>query len=131
MINPGQVNLGEVKIRSLQACPPSVQVGDPVYQTGAGTVDLADCRDANKMPCVGIVESKPSPTSCWVVTQGKVENALWGLSVKDTYFVGPGTGIVLAAGVPATPGTYIHEIGYAYNSTTVMCQLDRDFTVRS
>jgi hypothetical protein len=128
VVDPGQIDLGELKVRALYICPPAVAEGDPVYQTGADNVDVADCQDINKMPCIGMVESKPTAATCWVVSQGLVFKLAWGLGAKQTYFVGPGTGIVIKALVPSVPGTVIQEIGYAKNSDTLMALVDRDFS---
>lgn len=128
-IHPDQINLEELKIKSVFNCPSGVQVGDPVYQSGINTVDKADCSDSGKMPCVGIVDSKPTSTTCSVVSNGPVFKSAWGLTVKETYFVGPGTGLVLGAALPSTPGTIIHEIGYAKTSETFIVTLDRDWTI--
>lgn len=126
-IHPDQVKLGELRVRTLFSCPSTVQPGDPVYQTGADAVDKADASDSGKMPCAGIVESKPSTTSCYIVSAGKVENSSWGLDPGKTYFVGV-SGVVLASGLPTTPGSIIQEIGYAKNTQELMVLLDRDFT---
>lgn len=131
-VDPGQVNLGELKVKALFTCAPGVAVGDPVYQTGASPeVDVADGSLVAKMPAIGLVESKPSYTSCWVVTNGTVVKTMWGLTVKETYFVGPGGGVVRASGLPTGSGAVIQELGYAKSTDTLFAQVDRDYNVIS
>jgi hypothetical protein len=119
-IHPDQVRLGNIAIRALWDCPTSVLVGDPVYQVGSNSVDKADCRDEDKMPCEGVVDSKPSSTTCYVVSQGVVQISGWGLSPDENYFVGPGNGMVIASGLPSTPGTNIQFIGRSKNSEELL-----------
>jgi hypothetical protein len=129
MINPGQVSLGEITIKSLYTCPPTLSPGDPVYQSGAGAVDLSDCTDIGKMPCIGVVERKVSINSCLVVQAGEVHKAGWGLVTERNYFAGPAGTIVDAPSLPSDPGTVVQEIGYAKIPETFVVVLDLDWTV--
>ena len=118
-VNPGQVNLGDIKVQSQFVCPSGIVVGDPVYLTVPNSVDKADCTDAGKMPCEGVVASKPSPTACLVVSQGSVTKVGWGLTPGEDYYVGP-AGLVLAAGVPSSPGTRVQFLGRPKNSEEIL-----------
>lgn len=129
-IHPDQVNLGELSILTLWNCPLTVAVGDSVYQTGANAVDQADNGSTATMPCVGVVLSKPTTTSCLVTRQGIVNGYPPGsFTPKETYFVGTTGSIVDGPGVPTTPGTVVHEIGFAKNDTSLVVTLDADYTV--
>lgn len=129
-IHPDQVDLGELSVRTLWDCPTGVSVGDAVYQTGAGAVDQADNSGTSTMPCVGIVASKPTPTTCYVTRQG-VQNGYPPATFipKETYYVGTAGGLVNGPGVPSTPGTVVHEVGFAKDDTTLVVVIDADYTV--
>lgn len=131
MLNPGQVNLGEIKVTNAFSCPVTVQIGDAVYQTGIDSVDKVDCTDIMKMPCVGVVERKVGVGVCVVVQSGNVINPGWSFTTKLTYHAGPGGTIVSAAALPSVPGTVVQEIGYAKDATTFVVVLDRDWIVIS
>lgn len=125
MINPGQVNLGDVTIKSLYTCLLGDAVGDPVYLTGPNTCASADAGIPATMPVLGIISQKPIATECWIVTQGAIEKAAWGLTPGDTYWVAAGGGITNVA--PTASGQAVQEIGYAKNATTLFVTLDRDY----
>jgi len=129
-IHPDQVDLGELSIRTLWTCPPTVNVRDAVYQTGANAVDQADNGSTTTMPCVGIVQSKPSPTTCYVTRQGIVNGFTPATFIpKEIYYVGTTGSLVNGPGVPSSPGTVVHEVGFAKNDTTLVVVIDQDYTV--
>jgi hypothetical protein len=135
-IHPDQVSLGEISVKALWKCPVGLNPGDPAYQVNLDSVDLADCSDSDKMPAIGIVDTKPTPTTCYVVRNGIVYISGWNLLTKQTYFVGPGNGVQVAANIPTIPGTYIQEIGFPKarqgdtQSDVLVVLIDRDYTVR-
>jgi len=129
-IHPDQVDLGEISILTQWDCPSGVGVGESVYQTGANAVDKADNGSITTMPCVGVVLSKPTTVTCLVTRQGIVNGYAPGTFVpKDTYYVGTNGSLVSGPGVPSTPGTVVHEVGFAKNDTSLVVVLDADFTV--
>ena len=74
-------------------CQASDSVGNCVYIAGpasAGlyTVTTGDPTDANKMPTVGIIMSKDSPTRCKVQWLGEIESVYTGMTVRKPLFVG-------------------------------------------
>jgi hypothetical protein len=129
-IHPDQVDLGEISILTQWDCPVGVGVGNAVYQTGPNSVDQADNGSSATMPCVGVVLSKPTPTTCLATRQGIV-NGYPALTFipKELYYVGTSGSIVSGPGVPITPGTVVHEVGFAKTETSLIVVLDQDFTV--
>lgn len=129
MIHPNQVELGDLVIKSLYTCPPTVNVRDVVYQTGAGTADTADCKGpVPKGPAIGVVIEKPTPTTCYVVQQGKISGFPPATFIpRETCFMGELGALARAAVLPSDPGTIIQEIGYARTDTEFMVSLDRDY----
>lgn len=129
MINPGQINLGVIRIEHLYSCPPTVDVLDIVYQTAASTVDTADCKGPTpKGPAVGVVRLKPTPTTCLVVQQGSVDGYPAATFIpRETLFMGEAGAPARAAVLPNDPGTIIQDIGYAKTDTELIVDLDRDW----
>ena len=104
------------------ACLSSDVVGDPVCIrderiNGKWRVEKADPYDNAKMPAIGILISKSTPTVGVVQMFGPVEGIFTGLDfTKPSYIVGP-TGIQLAA-PPAGPGgfAWVQHLGKAVAS---------------
>ncbi len=72
--------------------PITVQVGHPVYISGNRvgsnwTVDTANPEDESKMPAIGLVIEKTSPTSGKILTGGEVVDFSGSLVVGSDYFV--------------------------------------------
>ncbi|HET6456419.1 MAG TPA: hypothetical protein VFI02_18605 [Armatimonadota bacterium] len=129
-IHPDQVDLGEISILTQWDCPSGVAAGMSVYQTAANAVDKADNGSIATMPCVGVVLSKPTPTTCLVTRQGIVNGyPPFTFIPKETYYVGTNGSIVNSLGVPTTPGVVVHEVGFAKNDTSLVVVLDADHTV--
>jgi hypothetical protein len=129
MIHPNQMELGDLVIKSLYMCPVGVNVRDVVYQTGAGTADTADCTGPiPKGPSIGVVIEKPTPTTCYVVQQGRIPGFPPATFIpKETLFMGILGSMSRGALLPGVPGTIIQEVGYAKSDTEVMVNLDRDW----
>ena len=94
------------------ACPSYVNVrqlvrisGPPVG--GVRQVDLVDPSNSSKMPAIGVVVEKSSPTQCLVQIIGEVNGGLFsGLTPNGRYFVGADAYIVFPPPAPA-PGGYM------------------------
>lgn len=82
------------------ACLATDSVGDPVsvrdVMTGTGRwrVQKADCLDGAKMPAVGILISKTTPTTGVMRRVGPVTGIFSGLDVAQKTFIGKGGGVV-------------------------------------
>lgn len=95
-------------------------VGDFVYVSAASTVAKADADDTGKLPCIGVITSKPTATSAVVQTTGEV--TLSGLTAGAIYYLS-GT----AGSITATPvSSHAVPIGVA-KSTTVLVLLNSVF----
>lgn len=104
-------------------CSPTDQVGDFVYAVADGTVAKADITDWDKMPAIGCIISKTSPTQCTVQT-ANIVSLYSGLSVGKVYFLGPNGRPVVPRPVPA-PGSsiFLQSVGFAVSPTTLMIGL--------
>lgn len=111
----------------LYDCPAAVAVGDAVYLTATGTVDRARANALATMPVVGVVQSKPSATTCLVQT-GDALGGYAGLTVDAFYYASPTTPGALTATVPTTIGQVVQQVGFARTATTLVVSLG-DVTV--
>lgn len=112
---------------TVYSCPPTVALYDAVYLSGANAVDLADGDNPITFPCMGIVVEKPTATTAKVAYAGKVAGFA-GLVPGDTYFIDTTPGQITNT-APSNPGDVVQKIGWARNATTLVLQLDRDYTV--
>lgn len=110
------------------SCPALVAVGDAVYLSASDTVDQANATAEATMPCVGVIISKPTAITCVVVMVGSIPGYV-GLTPVATYFVGLVAGTLVSTVVGYPTGSVVQRIGYARNSTTLIVNIDRDYTV--
>jgi hypothetical protein len=108
-------------------CPLTVAVLDAVYLSLANTVDKADANDPTKRPCVGIVRSKPTPTSAVVQVYGPLTGFV-GLTPGASYYPSETPGLITAV-APTVAPTSVQPVGYAKNSTDLQVMVDRYFTL--
>jgi hypothetical protein len=111
------------------SCASGLAAGDWVYVSAANTVAKADADDTSKLPCIGVIVSKPTSTTCVVQTTGEV--TLSGLTAGALYYLS-GTAGAITTTVPTDNAI---PIGIA-KSTTVLVILNDlagagDLTVRS
>lgn len=115
------------------ACLTFDGLGAPVYITGPAVggvyqVSSADADDPAKMPAIGFIESKPTPTTCIVRTSGVLLGIVVGLTVNKPVFVGPAGSIVQPPLAPATsPFTYTQILGHALSGNAIL--VDPEFTL--
>lgn len=101
-------------------------VGDCVYITGdsiAGfyQVTKADPSDQSKMPSIGIITIKKSPTECRVQFIGEVSNVYVGLTPRSTLFVGSTGRLSDVAPVPSLGDyAFVQAMGSVVSSTVIV-----------
>lgn len=104
-------------------CLSSAQLGDVVYMNGPlNDVRGVDLTDFNKMPVVGSIVEKPTPTTCVVQTSNILSGIYTGLTPGKIYYAGIGANPkpVYPAPIPGAAETiFIQPIGIAVNSTTI------------
>jgi hypothetical protein len=106
-----------------------LSLGDCVT-TKTGVALKCDPSDANKMPCVGIVELVTDPDNalnCIIRCSG-ILTGLGGLSAGSIYFVGAGGALVLTP--PNTSGDLVQAVGLAVTSTAFAVALSGVVTAR-
>jgi hypothetical protein len=107
-------------------CLATDSVGDCVYVTGDAVggfyqVSKSDPRDQTKMPSIGIITVKKSPTECRVQFIGEVHSVYVGLIPRSTLFVGS-NGRLSETPPDALVGGYafVQPMGTAASSSTVV-----------
>jgi len=112
-------------------CPAGAVVGQAVYLTGAAgpTVGLSQGLYASgTYATVGFIKSKSAPTVCVVLTDGEL-GGFAGLTPAAPYYLSASTPGVITAAWPVNPGEVYKKVGVAKDSTTLLINLDEDFTV--
>ena len=99
------------------ACAVGVIPGDAVYVSAANTVAKASAIGPSTLPAIGIVLSKPTTTTCKLITDGSIDGYT-GLTPGATYYVSDTPGQI-----STTPGTNEQEVGVAYNTTTLIIEM--------
>ena len=99
-------------------CTAAESVGDFVCivdtpPNGVDYVGKADPSDFGKMPAVGVIISKSSPTDCLVQWFGETPNIFSGLSSGEVYFVGADSKIAENPPVPTTVPLFTQFMGVA------------------
>lgn len=107
---------------------PSTAVLQAVYLSQSDTVEAASASAPATAPAVGFIQAKPSAVNAVVQYSGAIDG-FSGLTPGATYFLGltPGT---ITTDVSAYPtGAIVQRVGYAEDLTTLVIQLDRDYTI--
>jgi len=118
-VTPGLTGLVDV------ACLSSDTVGSPMASrdveiNGKWRVHTADASDFNKMPAVGILISKSTPTVGVMQTLGPCE-LFSGLTVGANYMVGEGGTLITTVPGSTASGTFwAQHLGIAVKTTTLM-----------
>ena len=112
---------------TLYTCPLTVAVRDAVYLSGPGAVDRADADSPATFPCIGFVSSKPTPSTCTVLIAGKL-SGFTGLNPGATYYIATIPGQITDT-PPVDPGDVVQKIGWARDSSDLVVQVDRDYTI--
>lgn len=108
-----------------------VSIRDVKTLTGRWRIQTADCTDPTKMPAVGVLISKSTPTTGIMQLLGEVESIFAGLDVTKPYFVGPAGALVNPAPVPA-PGNrvYVQKFGFPVAADVLYLTGERWLVVR-
>jgi hypothetical protein len=107
-------------------------VGDLVYVSGAPvgglfTTTKANPFDKTKMPAVGMVLSKSSPTVAKVILSGVITGLYIGLIPNKVYFVDPSARL---SATPPVGGTrYVQQVGVALSSSSFFFNPSLDLKV--
>ncbi len=106
-------------------CPTTVLIRDMVYLTASDAIDGANASDASKRPAIGMVMSKPTPTTAIVQYYGEV-GGFTGLTSGDSLFLAETDGQITST-APSADGSMMQEIGVVKNATTIVLMISRKF----
>jgi hypothetical protein len=108
------------------SCLATDTVGDCVYISAdySGirySVTRADPRDTLKMPAVGIIISKSSPTLCKVQWSGELAGVYTGLTVNKPIFVGLDGRVTITPPGPLTGGySFVQNLGVIVGTSRIL-----------
>ena len=101
-------------------CTATEAVGDAVYVSAANTVTQAVCDSATTMPAIGIIQAKPSSTTCYVCFSGIVDG-FTGLTPGAIYYVDETAGGITATKPTDTDPAYLNQVvGVAISTTELL-----------
>lgn len=112
-------------------CPVTVNPLDIVYLSAADTVDRASAASITTAPALGFVTSKPTPTTCTVLFTDLELTGFVGLIPTVDYFLGIGAGTITDDVSGFVSGNVVQAVGVARNPTTLVVEIDRDYTILS
>lgn len=100
----------------LANCQVSDGVGSLVYISGDRVgmyyqVATVDPSDRLKMPAVGVIIQKITPTTCVVQTGGDIDGVYTGLTPGELLFAGDGGGLDDEMPVPSGSPRYVQTVG--------------------
>ena len=103
------------------ACTSNEEVGNCVYESansidGIWQVRNADPTDVNKFPCVGVIISKPTSTTCVIQCIGETENIYSGINFGKPYYLGRNSKPSYTAPIPSGDEVFLQVIGYGVDS---------------
>jgi hypothetical protein len=109
-------------IEAQYSCTVAEQVRDVVFEAAANFVRQANASVAGNMPAVGIVISKPTPTTCILAQSGEIPGYS-GLSPGTPYFVSNSVPGAITSVAPSSSGHFVQRVGYAKNGTTFRLEI--------
>lgn len=109
-------------------CPVSVNPLDAVYISGSNAVDAADANDPTKQPFIGLVRSKPNPTTALVQFYGVFDLFPPATLIpRAKYFLSTTPGQITTTPLEIS-GCIVDAVGLAISDTAMVLMVDSDFT---
>lgn len=107
------------------ACDAADAIGNAVYLTGPAAVTTVDITNQAKMPVVGIISSKTSPTSCVVTLFGLMTPGV-PLTPQRVYFASLTGGLIDT--VPLPRPIFLQAVGHAIDTTQLLVKPSLNYT---
>jgi len=106
------------------ACSASESVRDAVFFSAASAVGTCDPLDEDKMPAVGVIETKPTATTCVVRRAGSL-GGFTGLVPGKKLFVAEDGALEHAPiARPVTDLRYVQSVAVAQTPTSILVLVD-------
>ncbi len=108
------------------------KVGNPLYLTGAGHVNLAKANAESTTQVVGLSQADYTVgQSCKYLTEGRIERTDWtivagttDLSIGSTYFLDPSSAGHITTTAPTTAGKFVVRVGRAVDARTLDIEIE-------
>lgn len=125
----------DAKVIRRAQCTAAEAVGDLVCiaddpPNGYHVVAKADPSDYDKMPVVGVIISKQSPTMCLVQWTGETPDLFTGLASGEIYFLGADSKLAEVPPVPTTVPLFTQPVAVATAPTRVFVRPENNLTLR-
>lgn len=105
------------------SCPVGLNPGDLVYSTGAASVDKAQANSTTTMPAIGVVTSKPTPTSA-IVTRQAFLAGFGGLTPNGKVYVSTSVAGSVQQTRPTNFNHVTQAVGVAASATQILFNID-------
>jgi len=109
-------------VEAQYTCTVAEQVRDVVFEAASNFVRQANAGIAGNMPAVGVIISKPTPTTCILAQSGEIPGYS-GLSPGAPYFVSNSVPGTITPVAPSGSGHFVQRIGYSKNGTTLRLEI--------
>jgi len=108
------------------------KVGNPLYLTGVGHVNLARADAEGTTQVVGLAQADYTVgQACNYITEGRIERTDWtiiagttDLSIGATYFLDPNTAGHITTMAPTTAGQFVVRVGRAVDARTLDIEIE-------
>lgn len=109
--------IGAQTVLSNVPCDASVYVGAAVRMDALGTAYNAIATGVATSNVLGIVESKPTPTTCDIRVSGYTSTIFLGLDVTKNYYLSATVAGEVTDVIPVTSGHVMAPLGKPYSAT--------------
>lgn len=116
-------------------CSSAEAVGDFVCISGPQVsnrdqVQKADPSDYDKLPAVGVIISKSSPTTCLVQWMGETPAIFSGLSAGEPYFLGADSKLAEVPPPPVSQDMFVQVVAVALSADRAYIRPEGNLTLR-
>jgi len=119
LVDPEGLGGANVVLRDVP-CEVSVYINAVVRMLGTGIARNAIATSLADSNILGIVESKPTTTTCDVRVLGVSDSLFTGLDVTKEYFLSATVAGGMESFIPASTGNIIVKIGQPYSTTELL-----------
>lgn len=116
LVDPSQIGGANVVLTNVP-CLASVYVGAAVRMDSGGTAQNAIADSIANSNVIGIVENKPSSTTCNIRVLGVSDAIFAGLDVTKEYYLSDAVAGELSTSIPTASGSVVLRVGQPFSAT--------------
>lgn len=116
LVDPSQIGGANVILFDV-TCLASVYVGAAVRMTSGGTAVNAQADAVANANVIGIVEAKPSSTTCNIRVLGVSDAIFAGLDVTKEYYLSDAVAGEITTTIPTASGSVVLRVGQPFSAT--------------